>query len=547
MPISNLQINKQILFRTSSATSFLVQGGVINVAGLSPVAKRNLIEIVQVKYRAAVAQVVTIGSNSYTPVGGTQYEISVFDPNRTVSGYNEPIKYYGYITPDDITTLGATAALQREAIHVAIIAKVNADTTCHATAATLAGGTGFTITDNLDYYPVHAQTMTNMLFVNTVLKTSGFTAVPTITTAGVSSVGVGAKLASEVAVTDYMNGGNLTSGYAIYPKTLAGLPAVSGQKYDAFIINSLAPAGIPESISGQQLAFVNSSQTIWVDNGTGTDTANLAGFVAMEEEILRAGFGVFNDDPSATYDFFDQALIASATYPTTGAAISTTDNVVMAVSTANGVNANTFYVNPIAAHTLLTPIVTTGGISTYLDVVTQEGIEFSVPNITQCPKQFVVGQTAMSVWGRITFGGIAATDWKTLSFGLRKKAAYAVDQTAYEAASVATAALGVPIDTGVAPVINVITGPGAAGALTNTSTTVAPTAGQTLDFYITVDIAGVTKFYVNGIDRTPAAGYTFTAGLILMPFLSFRHGAGTAAEPRLVSFAALPSKDWRIN
>ena len=538
-------LRKSVLLATSLASDWQVSGGVIAVTGLTPVSKKDVLTIKQIKSRAEVKQVVTVGATAYTPTANTAYKVAVFDPNRASAGYQEQPKVYQAQLP----TITGVAATDRESISVLLVAAINADATNDAVAVTLGGGAGFTVTDDGGYYPVKSQTSTNILGVNTVYTMSnadgsGFTATNfSVTTTAVLSAGIGAVLATKKVVADLNFGGNIISGdpedQAI---TTAGAAATSGQNYDTFVINSLLKESIP-TVS-DVYGYIDAIQVVYVDNGTGTSVTNLAGFVAFEREAIRSIADIYMGDPIALFDFFDNALIASATYPTTGAAIATTDNVVMAVKSSQ--QRFDWYVNPIGTHTLLTPIVSTGGLSPMLDVISQEGIELSAPNLTQNSKQFVVGKTEASFYGRINIGAaVAATSFKSLSFGFRKKAAYAVDQTAYEAASVATACLGVPLDTGVAPVWNTITGPGTAGALTNTSTTVTATVSVAADFLITVDINGVTKFYLNGVDRTPAAGYTFTAGLNLMPFISFRHGAAADAAPLVVQTMFIPSITWR--
>lgn len=412
--MSTLPIEKQILLRTSAATSVISQGGVIKVPGLTDVNKKNLTSITQVKYRPEVAQVVTIGNNSYTPVGATPYQIAVFDPNRRVSGGQEPIKYYGYTTPDDVTTLGATAALQREAIHVAIIAAVNADSSNHATATTLGTGTGFTITDDGGYYPVHSQSMTNVLFVNEVLTTSGFTADPTVTTAGVTSNGVGANLLAQAATTDWMNGGNLTSGLPIYPKTVAGLPAVSGQNYDAFIIQSLALAS-SETTSGQQLALVNSVQTIWIDNGTGSSVTNLAGFKAAERVLHKLMVQVYGSDQKTVQEWFDRPIVFQDPL---GAAPTGTANTLgwqYGYTPLNRTN--------IGTQTIVAPVLDDTGL-----LLDQEGSHTSANQQVLGDQSFIVGQTTYTALARVVAG-----DWTDTQFmlGIRRKAVYTADYNDY--------------------------------------------------------------------------------------------------------------------
>lgn len=534
MSISTLPINKQILFRTSSATSVLDQGGVIKVGGLNDVNKANLINITQVNYRAEVAQVITVGSNSYTPVGATNYEISVFDPNRIVSGYNEPIKYYGYTTPDDITELGATAALQREAIHVAIIAKVNLDPTNHAVAATLATGTGFTITDDGGYYPPHAQTMTNVLFVNQVLAISGFTAAPTVTTAGVTSSGVGANLAAEVAVTDYMNGGNLTSGYRIYPKTLAGLAAVSGQQYNAFIVNSLAPASIPENISGQLLAFVDSSQTIWIDNGTGSSVTNLAGYLAAERVLHKLMYQVYEKDLASIGEFFDKGYVMQANpgiTPYTGTLASTAD-VMKFFTTPYGTKLEQYNIN---TQTIFAPLEVASGLQIEQDVTATDGAHYCAGTLAYAPNSFIVGQQSFSVYARVVAG-----DW-TDAFamvGFRNKAAYAADYTTYDD-------LGA-IGTRLSAVGDVVATQGNINNGTTVETASAVViAADSVSVLLKVSVAidGTVTAYRDGVSfPIYSAGTTtlvFTAGDEMIPFYQFINVNSSASTFTISEFIAV--------
>lgn len=544
-------IAKSSLLKTSAATDVITSAGNLKITGLNSIRINDILDFKRIVAKTEVVQVYTVAPSTalYTPTAATTYTVSIGDPFATLQGYAGTVLTYGYTTPANLTSIGATAALQREAITTALINEINADVRNYVVAASLGSGNGFTITDDAGYFPPNinggngGRAGASLVQLDTNPDGSGWGAANLVlTTAAIYQFGQGTRMAQDqpilAAYTQNLAQGTLN--VLVAPAAADGTYATPGQKYNAFSISSLT-ASAANSIIGQT-AFQPTSQIVFVDNGLGSDTTNAAGYIAFQREILRALFGSYRNDPSAAVDFFDSALVASATYPTTGAAITTTDNVVMAVSDNSGV----WYVNPIGTHTLLTPIVGTGGLQPYLDVTSQEGIEFSTPNLTQCPREFVVGKQEMSFFTRFTFGAIGATDWKTLSIGFRKKAAYAVDQTAYEAASVATACLGVPLDTGAAPVINIITGPGSAGALTNTSTAVSPTAASTHELLVTVDINGVAHFYVDGVDKTPllAANYTFTAGLHLMPFISFRHGAGASAAPAVTVAAAIGSASW---
>lgn len=555
--------SKSSLLKTSAATDVISSAGNLIITGLQSVRKSSILDFKRIVAKAEVVQVYTVAGSTqlYTPTAFTTYTVSIGDPNADRQGYTGTVLTYGYTTPAVLSNIGATAALQREAITAALVTSINADARNNVTAASLLVGNGFTITDNAGYYPANinggsgGRLGASFVQLDTNADGSGWASAAnlTLTTAAVYSFGQGTRMAQDqpilAAYTQLLAQGTLD--VLVAPMASDGTYATAGQKYNAFSFSSTVRTAA-NSIIGQ-IAYMPLSQIVFVDNGLGSATTNAAGYIAFEREILRSLFFLYKEDPSSIVSFFDNALIASATYPTTGAAITTTDNVVMSVSDGDYV----WYVNPIAAHTLLTPIVApsvltgtlSGGVQPFLDVTTQEGIELSAPNPVQSPKQFVVGKTAMSFYTRLNIGvGIAATDFKSLSIGFRKKAAYAVDQTAYEAASVATACLGVPLDTGVAPVFNMITGPGSAGALTNTSTVVTPAVSSVHELIVTVDVSGVAHFYVDGVDKTPllAATYTFAAGTILMPFISFRHGANAGAAPQVMAAVAVPSLSWTL-
>lgn len=543
-------IQESILFKTSAASDVQCSNGILSVAGLSGTKKTRISSITQLKYHAEVVQVITVGATTYTPTGSTKYTVEIGDTTRRRNGAQEDLKRYTYTTPASITDLGATAALQREAISVALVASINADTSNFVTAATAGSGNGFTVTDAAGYYPVFSQTTRMRNGASTVRPCqnpddSGYLSTNvTTTTAAVYSFGVGADLASSIPVIDALYGG-LLSGYllglmnGLAPKTAAGLPGVSGQNYDAFIILSLTDA--PAHNQRGQLALVPKMQAAFVDNGTGSSTSNLAGFVAFEREILRHVFATYQNDPSTIYDFFDNAPIASATYPTTGAAITTTDNVVMAIGSTN--NLFTWYVNPIGTHTLLTPIVTTAGLQLLLDVVDEEGMELSAPILTQCPKEFIVGKAEYSFYARVTSANYLHLE--EFAFGLRKKAAYAVNLVAYDVASADFAALGV-VSEAVNGLIKVQTSKAAGGILAGT--TAGTWTSGAHDMMITVDINGAVKFYLDSADvtATQTTAYTFTAGTHLIPFIDTTLDANADAAPIAIQTAAVPSIGWRV-
>ncbi len=544
---------KSVLLATSAATDVLVSGGEVTITGLKSFRKKDITSVKQIKYKAETKQVVTIGATSYTPGNDTLYQVTVYDPNRRANGFQEAQKTYSYKTPPDVSALG-NAAAQREAIHVAIVADINADASNRCVAATSGSGTGFTVTDDGSYYPAKSQSMTNVLGPNLVLPMTnsdgtGFAATNyTVTTAAVLSSGIGANLAAEAVVIDKMFG-NLISGNVYDPPlTTAGAGATSGQKYDLFEITLLDPTTV--GILTGKIVYQERRVHVWVDNGAGAATTNAAGFVAFEREMLRTILAPYVNDPSSMVDFFDNGLIASYTYPTTGAAITTTDNVVMAAYSG----ANVWYVNPQSAHTLLTPIISansttaTSGLQLILDATDEEGMELSAPNTTNSPKQFVVGKQEFSLYGRITFAD--ARHLEEFSIGFREKTntaatlAYAATLAAYDTAGNDFAVLGNGTEA-VTGLQRIMTSLASAGVV-STSTAITYTTNTTHDYYISVDINGLCRFYLDGVEYTSlqSTQFSFAAGAVLIPFIITALDTNVDAAPLLTQIASVPAI-WR--
>lgn len=527
-------ILESVLFRTSAASDVQCSGGVLTVAGLSGVKKKNILSIKQVKYRAEVVQVATV-STTFTPVGSTPYSILIGDENRQVAGAISPLKKYTYVTPASITDLGATAALQREAINVALIAKINADASNYVVAATSTGGAGFTVTDDAGYYPPQQQGMTNRKGASTVLASpnedgSGMPAnAVSITTAAVYSNGVGADLLLGKPVIDQMYGnliqGSVNSLFAP-PLTSAGLAAVSGQNYDAFVIESLYDTAPAHNQTGQY-ALVPKTQTIWVDNGTGSSTANLAGFKAFERALLEHVFAVYATDPNSIISMGNTAAVCQGLATGLPSGVAQAENV---ISFGNGFAA---HYSPIATSTLLALISTNNGIGLILDATASEGVELSAPTWANSAKEFVVGKTAFSVYGKITIDDVSGLN--PLWFGFRKKEAYGATWASYTD----YAAVGLGNATG--DIFTTIELNG--GGNTNTDTTVNWADGETRTLEVRVSITGVVTFYVDGAQVNSSTSFTFDSGDSIIPTI-YALQTADIGTPSLLEWAAVAGT-WR--
>jgi hypothetical protein len=531
----SLRINKSVLFRTCSGNDVQSSGGNISITGLFTVARRDLVSIQQIKYRAEVAQVVTLGDDSYTPEAATEYRVQVYDPNRTQAGYTESPKIYKYKTAN---TLTGTAAQQREVIHLALVAKINADPSNHAVAATLGTGTGFTVTDDGSYYPVYSQNMSNVKGINNVRPLvnsdgSGFAEdAYTLTTAGVYSFGVGAKLLQEEPTVDFvfnnLISGRLTAPPLTVPAAGANpLPAQSGQNYDGFVISSMKL--IPVAGVGGQLAYEEVYQIAYADNGTGTSTSNLTGYLAFQRSMLDLIFSTYKDDLATIY--YSGATNVTCGGLGTGLPGGTAqdENV---VNLGNGFSA---HCSPTSNSTVVALISTNDGLALKLDETNGEGVELSAPTWTNSRKQFVVGQSEFSIYTRTTINDVSGLNpfW----IGFRKKEAYTATFTGYTDFAV----IGLGSATG--DIYTNTENDGGGNTATDTTQNWADT--ETHELEVRVDINGAVTFFIDGYKPTVTQTFSFDSGDALIPVFGYALQTADIGTPSVSQFAAINSNSWR--
>ncbi len=522
---------QSILLKTSAATDLKYSGSELTITGAKrKINASRIVSIKQEKYRAEVVQVVTVGSNAYTPQASTRYSILIGDPTRVNAGGNEALLPYSYTTPSDLTTLGATAALQREAIHLEIVAAINANPLNYVVAASLGTGTGFTVTDDAGYYPAHGSSSNNrngksVVVANGNSDGSGFvSAQVAVTTAAVYAFGVGADLLAWKPETNAMTG-NLTSGGFLAPVAADGTYAVSGQNYDCFRVETLELQAA-HNVTGQ-LALVSYETLVFVDNGTGTATTNLAGFIAFEEAFHRLVAKFYAPYQQVVAEFFDSPTFFQAAL---GAVPATTGQTKMATEYGQLV------FNNIGTNTIVTPTPVDTGLNLDQDATDTEGAEYTPSLLTACPKEFTVGKTPISVFARMT-----VTDHTDaiVIVGLRKKAAHAADFNDYTDLG-AIGFLGDLVYTW--GILN-----NAATVATNTTTVPTDSASET--FEIRVGIDGAVTAYYNGVSKVIySAGTTqlvFDAGDVLIPTVRAVNVSNGDPDVIISELLALPSSDWK--
>ena len=527
------QKNKSVLFNASAGSDVQYSGDEILIAGLDAVKLSRVINFSQINYRAEVAQVITIGSVAYTPTASTPYTVEIGDVNVRDHGYTSSLKKFSYTTPDDITTLGATAALQREAITLKLVAEINAGSP-FVTAATLTLGNGFTVTDKAGYYPYNRQGNNGRQGASVVRPVTnsdatGFAASNyVLTTAAVYEFGTGLNLLNNAPVYDYMTG-NLISGEIETPLTAAGLTAVSGQKYNMFNISYLDLVALPTAFNGTSRVFLIKNQTAYVDNGAGSSTANLAGYIAFERAMHRGLAIQYATDPSAQIDFLDNVILFQGP---AGAVPATTGETKM-LSDAKWVY------NNIGTNTITVPTPSNTGLILDQDLTATEGAEYTPSLLTLSPKEFVVGKADYSVFARIV-----AADWTDAAWlvGVRRKAAHTADFNDYtDLAAVGTLAANGDLVTTQGILNN--------AATVSTSTAIVPTDAAYLTVEVLVNKAGVVTCKLNDVVYPVySAGTTalvLDAGDIMIPFVRAVNIGGGDPDLVLNEVIAIPSVSWK--
>ena len=528
------QTFRSVLLNTSASSDVQYSGGEIRIAGLDTIKQNLVLDFSQINYRAERVQVITVGATAYDPTASTKYTVLIGDTLRTENGFQENLKAYSYVTPPVITTLGATAPLQREAITAQLVAKINLDTNSnYVTAASLTGGAGFTITDRAGYYPYNRQGMSNRRGASTVKLAStetgtGFVSTNVaITTTAIYSFGVGADLLNNAPVFDLMTG-NLISGEFGAPVTTTGTYAVSGQRYNMFSICYLYECPIPTVTGIRGFSFRYAQ--VFVDNGTGTSVANLAGYIAFERAMHRGIAVQFTNSPNKMVDFLDNVILFQGAL---GAAPTTTGANKM-VSDAKWIYTQ------IGTQTIVAPTPSNDGLILDQDLTDTEGAEYTPALFTNAPQEFVVGKTDFSIFARVK-----AADWTDAAVlvGFRRKAAHTADFNDYtDLAAVGSLAANGDLITTQGILNN--------AATVSTSTAIAPVDTAYVTVEVLVSVLGAVTCKLNDITYPVySAGTTplvFDSGDIMIPFVRYANVATGDPDLVLNEVIVLPSTRWKF-
>ena len=499
---------KSALLNTSAATDVLRSGGEVSITDLLAFDIDNLLAAGQKVYRAEVSQVVGINVNSVVKTANTKYSIIIGNVLNEYEGGHKSLQTYSWTS--------GTATPTNATIIAGLVAAVNNSSINNYVTAADASPT-INITDDAGYYPIRPAGRAGP---STVLigdsNTTMAGAVRTVSTAGVIGYGVGAYILSNVPVKDPMTG-NLISGELDTP---AG--AVSGQNYDGFHMTYTKEVN-HQAVSGLRAEKVL-RQLIYVDNGTGTSTANLAGYQAFLREFDRLIYHNYTKDSNSQISFLDFAPSFTGTGNTglPATADGSVNPVVFSDATIDKTN--------IGIQTIVAPLWSSSGLAVLQDVTGTNGTEYSASIQGNSPVEYVVGKDACSFKALYTASDI--THLNPFAHGFRTKIAHNADPVAY--ADVAT--LNIDDAAGVTKAIRVKSRL-ASGGVTTAASGQVWTDDLHILLEVQVDSNGVVKYLINNTDVSSAiATFTFADGAVLIPFMSW--------APQGANNAGLEIKRW---
>lgn len=500
------RMHKSALLTSSTKNDVLRSGGDVSITGLNVFKAGSLLAVDHRIYKAEVRQLVTIDVASLTYAASKVYTILAGNTRHGLEGGQSSLRKYSYSSPADIT------GLTSEEVVDALIARIN-DQTGNFITATKTDADTFTIQDDAGYYPARPATRvgaTQYKLVDDLKSGTGATIV--ITTAGVPGYGVGTRMLEDKPATDKMTG-NLVTGEWDFPENN---DPVAAQFYDGFYVTYGVDAS-HNAVSGLHAKKIL-RQLIWVDEGTGTSTSNLAGYKAFLREFERLIYEQYENDPSSMIEFFEQTAILSDNdgigVPTSG------DNAENLVNIGKNqfryITEGATGADP-AGSNLANGFNLERGSENSTD-----GIEMSAEIGALAPQEFIVGKQECSFRIEFAIEDVSGSD--DFAVGFRKKEAYQGVTDAYdEAAWLGWDAAADPADIDINTIIN-------DGTTTVTDTTVNLADTVTTVWEIRVDLDGLATFFIDDVEVTGvlAADFNFDADEVLIPFIHLTSSANLA-------------------
>lgn len=169
-------------------------------------------------------------------------------------------------------------------------------------------------------------------------------------------------------------------------------------------------------------------------------------------------------------------------------------------------NGNTFEYHILGTQTILSPQAAATGLDVAMDQTDDDGVEITRGILTNSPEVFTVG-TSPAFFARCKFsiGDVTGTD--DCAFGFRTMAAYQADIGSYNDMAVLNVISG-----------DIYTETLLATVAVSTDTTDNWADGATHTLEVKVSSAGVVTYLVDGAAPTTTVAFTFTAGIVLIPF-----------------------------
>ena len=477
-------LTQSALLTTSAKTDVQRSGGKVTITGLLPFDLDKMLAASYKIHRAEVQQVVTVDLTSVTMALNTRFSIKVGNVLNEYEAGQEALKNYAF-------TSGGTAPT---AVTIAdgIVAAINNTSISNYVSAVRAANT-VVITDDAGYYPIRPAGRAGPSTVTLGDGVSGATI--TETTAGVIAYGDGTYIASNVPVKDPMSG-NLISGELDTPTG-----AVAGQFYSGFYV-TYAKEVNHQAVSGLRAEKVL-RQLIYVDNGLGTATANVAGYAAFLKEFEKVQFSKYASDPNSLCTWFDSG---PTLFDQDGVGVPSNGDEDENLCDTDAGQLRYFCIGATATDP--TGFSNTTGFDiTRGSETNAEGIELSAEVGSIGPLEYTVGTDACSFSVRATIADV--TGLGEFAVGFRLKEAYQDGIDDYNDMACLNVQSGnimiETIDDG--------------GATTSTDTTQNWADTETHTLEVSIDATGVVTYRIDDGDPTVTAAFTWDDGDTIIPFI----------------------------
>jgi hypothetical protein len=179
----------------------------------------------------------------------------------------------------------------------------------------------------------------------------------------------------------------------------------------------------------------------------------------------------------------------------------------------------------IATATILSPVWASTGLNIARDLTDNDGIEITQGITSRAKHAYTVG-TDEGVFFEVTMKLTDVSGTDDCAIGWRKAEAYQAAVDNYDEMAAFNIISG---DIKIETILN-----NAATVTTDTTDNWADTESKTLRVEVLKD--GTVKFYVDGVEPTVPAPFTFDAGEVIVPFLYMIHAADVAESTLLTSW-----------